>query len=111
MWASFNDIEITGNSAKQSTKASVTQNISQNKSSFTLDLRGKRADLAIADLHQFLDNALLAGYDTVEIIHGRGTGALRKVVHEILKEYTSIASFALATEENGGDGMTVVTFR
>lgn len=111
MWASFNDIEITGSSAKPSIKASVTQNISQNKSGFALDLRGKRADLAIADLHQFLDNALLAGYDTVEIIHGRGTGALRKAVHEVLKGYSHIASFALATEENGGDGMTVVTFR
>ena len=111
LWASFNDVEITGNSAKQTSKGSVTQNISQNKSGFTLDLRGKRADLAIAELHQFLDNALLANYDTVEIIHGRGTGALRKAVHEVLKGYSAIESFSLATEENGGDGMTVATFR
>lgn len=111
MWASFKDIEITGNSAKQTQKGSVTQNISQQKSSFTLDLRGKRADLAIAQLHQFLDNALIAGYDTVEIIHGRGTGALRKAVHEVLRGYSVIESFQLATEENGGDGMTMVTFR
>ena len=111
MWASFKDIEITGNSGKQTIKTSVTQNISQTKSSFTLDLRGKRADLAIAELHQFLDNALLAGYDNVEIIHGRGTGALRKAVHEVLKGYAVIESFSLATEENGGDGMTMVTFR
>ena len=74
-------------------------------------MRGKRADLAIAELHQFLDNALLANYDTVEIIHGRGTGALRKAVHEVLKGYSAIESFSLATEENGGDGMTVATFR
>ena len=111
MWAPFKDIEITGNSAKSLQKGSVTQNISQQKSSFTLDLRGKRADLAIAELQQFLDNALIAGYDTVEIIHGRGTGALRKAVHEVLKGYSAIESFQLATEENGGDGMTMVTFR
>lgn len=111
MWASFKDIEITGNSAKPLQKGSVTQNISQPKSVFVLDLRGKRADLAIAELHQFLDNALVAGYDNVEIIHGRGTGALRKAVHEVLRGYKAIESFSLATEENGGDGMTQVTFR
>lgn len=111
MWAPFKDIEITGNSGKQIQKGSVTQNLSQTKSTFTLDLRGKRADLAIAELHQFLDNALLAGYDNVEIIHGRGTGALRKAVHEVLRGYSVIESFCLATEENGGDGMTIVTFR
>ncbi len=111
MWASFKDIEITGSSVKQTSKIGVIQNLSQTKSSFTLDLRGKRADLAITELHQFLDNALLAGYDNVEIIHGRGTGALRKAVHEVLKGYAVIESFSLATEENGGDGMTMVTFR
>ncbi len=111
MWASFKDVEIVGNPAKQLSKGSVTQNISRIKSGLTLDLRGKRADLAIAELNQFLDNALLAGYDTVEIIHGRGTGALRKAVHEVLKGYAVIESFSLATEENGGDGMTMATFR
>ena len=50
-----------------------------------LDLRGKRADQALGELSQYLDRALLSGREGVEIVHGRGTGALRKEVHAFLK--------------------------
>ena len=76
-----------------------------------LDLRGKRADQAIGELSQYLDRALLSGREGVEIVHGRGTGALRKEVHAFLKTFPGIASFALAPEDQGGDGVTVVTFK
>ncbi|MEG1610245.1 MAG: Smr/MutS family protein, partial [Bilophila sp.] len=75
-----------------------------------LDLRGKRADLALSELSQYLDRALLAGREGVEIVHGRGTGVLRKEVHNFLRTFPGIASFALAPEDQGGDGMTVVLF-
>jgi len=77
----------------------------------SLDLRGKRADLADGELTRFLDDALLAGRESVEIVHGRGTGALRKHVHAVLRTFPGIASYALAPEDRGGDGMTIVTFR
>ena len=76
-----------------------------------LDLRGKRADQAIAELSQYLDRALLSGREGVEIVHGRGTGALRKEVHAFLRTFPGIASFALAPEDQGGDGVTIVTFK
>ncbi len=76
-----------------------------------LDLRGKRADLAISELSQYLDRALLSGREGVEILHGRGTGALRKEVHAFLKTFPGVASFSLAPEDQGGDGVTVVVFR
>ena len=76
-----------------------------------LDLRGKRADQAISELSQYLDRALLSGREGVEVVHGRGTGALRKEVHAFLKTFPGIASFALAPEDQGGDGVTVVTFK
>lgn len=76
-----------------------------------LDLRGKRADLAISELSQYLDRALLSGREGVEIVHGRGTGALRKEVHAFLKTFPGVASFSLAPEDQGGDGVTVVVFR
>ena len=76
-----------------------------------LDLRGERADLALAELEQFLDRALLSGPDGVEIVHGRGTGALRKSVHQFLKKFPGVASFECAPEDQGGDGVTLVTFR
>jgi Mismatch repair ATPase (MutS family) len=83
----------------------------QRTSLLSLDLRGKRADLAEGELSRFLDAALLAGRDEVEIIHGRGTGVLRKQVHAFLKTFPGVAAFELAPEDRGGDGMTIVTFR
>lgn len=76
-----------------------------------LDIRGHRADEAIAEVERFLDNALLRGAGNVEIIHGKGTGALRREVHEFLKSYPAIDGFKLANEDRGGDGMTQVTLK
>ncbi|KAF5035599.1 Endonuclease MutS2 [anaerobic digester metagenome] len=77
----------------------------------TLDLRGMRADAAEAELAVFLDNALLRGHGELEIIHGKGTGALRREVHRMLKEHPQVASFSLAPEDRGGDGMTMVVLK
>jgi DNA mismatch repair protein MutS2 len=76
-----------------------------------LDLRGLRADAAEAELLAFLDTALLRGHGELEIIHGKGTGALRREVHRMLKEHPQVASFALAPEDRGGDGMTMVVLK
>ncbi len=75
----------------------------------SLDLRGRRADEALAELDRFLDEALLKGAGRLEIVHGRGTGALRREIHEFLKHYPAVASFNLAPEDMGGDGMTEVS--
>lgn len=79
--------------------------------SLRLDLRGLRADVAISEVAKFLDNAVLAGRDEVEIIHGRGTGALRKEVHNFLKISPSATAFRLGNEDEGGDGVTIVTLQ
>lgn len=76
-----------------------------------VDLRGYRADEAIAQLERSLDAALMRGAGALEIVHGRGTGALRREVHEFLKTYPAVDSFSLANEERGGDGMTEVTLK
>ncbi|MBI4803984.1 MAG: Smr/MutS family protein [Desulfovibrio sp.] len=76
-----------------------------------LDLRGMRADVALSELSAFLDKAILRGAGGLEIVHGRGTGALRREVHAFLKEFPAVASFALASEERGGDGMTMVELK
>ncbi|WP_243311136.1 endonuclease MutS2 [Fundidesulfovibrio agrisoli] len=77
----------------------------------TLDLRGMRADEALGELAAFLDKAILRGVHGLEIIHGRGTGALRREVHGMLKDFPSVASFSLAPEDRGGDGMTLVELK
>jgi len=76
-----------------------------------LDLRGLRADAAEAEVVTFLDGAVLRGHGELEIIHGKGTGALRREVHRLLKEHPQVASFSLAPEDRGGDGMTMVTMK
>lgn len=113
LWAAFGDLESLGGpgGGVPSPGGMVTARVSRPASFLRLDLRGKRADLALAELEQFLDRALLAGPDGVEILHGRGTGALRKAVHQFLKTFPGVASFAVAPEDQGGDGVTLVTFR
>ena len=113
LWAAFSDLEPSGGAGKAPTApgGAVTTRVSRPVSFLRLDLRGKRADLALAELEQFLDRALLAGPDGVEILHGRGTGALRKSVHQFLKTFPGVASFGVAPEDQGGDGVTLVTFR
>ena len=76
--------------------------------SMRIDLRGQTADAALAELAYFLDQALLRGAHELEIIHGRGTGALRREVHAFLKDFKGVNAFAVANEDHGGDGVTLV---
>ena len=73
-----------------------------------LDLRGFRADEAEAELSRFLDKALLNGRTEVEIVHGMGTGAMRRTVHEHLKRSRAVDGFRLGNADEGGDGVTKV---
>ena len=73
-----------------------------------LDLRGLRADVAVNELEKFLDGAIISGRDEVEVIHGRGTGVLRREIHGFLKSFPAVQGYRLAPEGQGGDGMTIV---
>ena len=76
-----------------------------------LDLRGQRADVALSELQKFLDSAILSGRDELEVIHGRGTGALRREIHAFLKNFPAARGYRLAPEDQGGDGMTIVELK
>ena len=76
-----------------------------------LDLRGMRADIAIMELERFLDKAIMDGRMELEILHGRGTGALRREVHSLLRGYPPVSSFSVAPEDQGGDGVTCVVLK
>lgn len=77
----------------------------------TLDLRGKRVDVAVPLLEQFLDDAILLSHGEVKILHGKGEGVLRQVVRDHLKQYKQVASFSDEHVERGGDGITVVVLK
>ncbi len=76
-----------------------------------LDLRGQRADEALDVLENYLDRAYLARLPWVRIIHGKGTGKLRKVVREALQRYPQVISFEAGKQNEGGEGVTVAELR
>lgn len=76
-----------------------------------LSLIGQRADEAVQSLDHYLDETYGAGLRRVRIVHGKGTGALRRAVHDHLREHPLVEEFATADADEGGAGATVVTLK
>ncbi|HET7628258.1 MAG TPA: endonuclease MutS2 [Bacillales bacterium] len=76
-----------------------------------LDLRGKRYEEAMHEVEKYLDDALLAGYHQVSIIHGKGTGALRKGVTKWLQNHPNVKSTRMGAAGEGGSGVTVAQLK
>jgi DNA mismatch repair protein MutS2 len=76
-----------------------------------LNLIGQTTDDARDEVDKFLDEAYLHGYAHVRIIHGHGTGALRRAVADLLRQHPHVESFAQAPENQGGAGATVVELK
>jgi len=79
--------------------------------SLELDLRGERYEDALMRVEKYIDDALLAGYPRVNIIHGKGTGALRQGVQEYLKNHRSVKKIRFGDAGEGGTGVTVVELK
>lgn len=76
-----------------------------------INLLGKTVDEAIAELDKYLDDAYIAHLKSVRVVHGKGTGALRKGVHNYLKRQKHVASFRLGEFGEGDAGVTIVEFK
>ncbi|MFN7162372.1 MAG: Smr/MutS family protein [Fimbriimonadales bacterium] len=76
-----------------------------------LDLHGMRVEEAQPFLEKYLDDALLAGYESVRVQHGKGTGALRQMVWDYLKRHPQVRSYHHPPNADGGEGVTVVLFK
>ena len=76
-----------------------------------LDLRGMASDEGIMETDRFLDRCVLSGLNNVTIIHGKGTGVLRKAIREHLKRHPSVRSFRPGLYGEGEDGVTVVELK
>ena len=81
------------------------------RASSELDIRGYETLEAESMVEDYLDSAVMAKLGTVTIIHGKGTGALRKAVHEILKRNKAVKSFRLGRYGEGEAGVTVVELK
>ena len=76
-----------------------------------VDLRGMESIEAVSVAEQYIDNAVMAKLQTVTIIHGKGTGALRAAIQQMLKRNKSVKSFRLGRYGEGENGVTVVELK
>lgn len=95
-----------GKERSQKTEVSLSVEKAKNVS-YELDLRGMTSDEALPAIDKYLDDAVLAGLSEVRIIHGKGTGALRRAVTEYLSSHRLVSSHRLGETGEGGSGVTV----
>ena len=114
---SVRDVEFAGNANVQASKPKQPAKKSGSYSpkaltvSHELNLIGMTTDEARPVLEKYLDDAYLAHMDQVRIVHGRGTGALKNMVHERLKKIKYVDSFRLGVFGEGDTGVTIVKFK
>ena len=78
---------------------------------FKVNLIGKRVDDAINELEKYIDYAILKNADKIEIIHGLGTGKLKKGITDFLKSSDYIAEYYSPVEQSGGLGITIAILK
>ena len=78
---------------------------------YEISLRGMRAEEALSVLDKYLDDAILAGFSRVEVVHGRGGGILKKIVAEQLEAHPNVKGFHTPPPEKGGAGVTIVELK
>lgn len=107
------NIKIDGTKIKRTTNKDGSSKIKLEKSynvSTEINLIGKTTDEALLELDKYIDDAYIAHIPEVRIIHGRGTGALKKVVNEFCRKSSVIKNYRPGDFTEGGDGVTVASF-
>jgi DNA mismatch repair protein MutS2 len=104
-------LERLGRARDEETPRPIVMPAATGPVNLELDLRGYRAAEIEAMLDEYLEHAYRAGMPFVRIIHGKGTGALRKVVKDVLSSHPAVASHEIAPANQGGDGATVALLR
>lgn len=104
------DLELVKKKKKKQAEPVATVRGSNQHVKTELDLRGERYEDAMHKLEKYVDDVLLAGYAQASIIHGKGTGALRKGVQEFVKRHPHIKGSRSGEAGEGGSGVTVIRF-
>lgn len=105
MWVKLSDIE---KSEPKTIEQKVVVSVEKPKLSYEINLIGKTKEEAIRELENYLDKAVLAGIKTFKVIHGYGSGILRKAVREFLDRYPVKLKYQDAPYQEGGLGVTIV---
>ena len=114
MYFEIEDIEITNN---KSNNSNVKKDYSSKKDfkvksiSSEINVIGQTVDEACFSIDKYLDNCYLVGLNSIRIVHGKGTGALRKGIHEFLKTHPHVKSFRVGTFGEGEMGVTIVEIK
>lgn len=104
-------VTYSGKPAKPARKMNKVGVKAERRGKMELDIRGCACDDGVYQLDQFIDQAVMSNISTIYIIHGKGTGLLRKAVQQRLKTHPSIKSFRLGVYGEGEDGVTVAELK
>ena len=114
MFFDINDIEIKEKSSqKQNAKKDYSNRKEFKAKSISpeINLLGKNVDEACFEIDKYLDNCYLNGLESVRLVHGKGTGALRAGIHKYLKTHPHVKSFRIGTFGEGEMGVTIVELK
>jgi DNA mismatch repair protein MutS2 len=103
--------EVTGEKKTRRSTGGLDLNERMMQFSFNLDIRGKRGEEAMVELDQFMNNAVMLGYDEIRVLHGKGDGILRNLVRSHLRTYPHVGTMQDEHADRGGAGVTVVKMR
>jgi DNA mismatch repair protein MutS2 len=103
--------EATGEKKLKTSAKGVDLNERMMNFSFNLDMRGKRGEEALGLVDQFMDNAIMLGYDELRIVHGKGDGILRTLVRNHLRGYSQVSGMQDEHPDRGGAGVTIVKLK
>ena len=106
----LDDTVITGGNFSKTGSGKIKMSKSASVST-EINLLGKTVDEAIMELDKYLDDAYIAHLPSVRIVHGKGTGALRKGVHNYLRRQKHVKSYRLGEFGEGDAGVTIVEFK
>lgn len=103
-----NVIKLVGREGKKSAKSLSRSTSAASVADFKpeIDLRGMRTEDALHELERVLDRAVMIGYPSLKIIHGKGDGILRKFIRDYLRKYSHVSRFEDEHQDRGGDGIT-----
>ena len=116
-WTDISNIRLNTSEKKKQSSETKSRRVTGVKSKaerdirFEFDMRGMTVDEGILELDRYIDSAVIGGIQSVTIIHGKGTGALRKAVHSYLKTNKNVISFRLGVFGEGESGVTVAEIK
>ena len=105
--ARIEDLELVSEEP-ESQREEIYVSVTPSAPPSSLHLRGWRAEEALQELEKYLDQATLAHLGKVRIVHGKGTGVLRRLVRERLRHHPLVSGYRSGSPEEGGEGVTIV---